>query len=406
MNIKAVGATLLISGTMLGAGMLALPLISAGMGVKYSILFLSTVWFCMTYSGLMLLEVCLNYQEGTGLEAIAEDLFGKRGKVFINVTLLLLLYSLSCAYISGGSSIYQSNITNYLHISIPSEIVACIFTALIGTIVYISTKAVDIVNRVLFSINIIIFLLLVCTINPYVNKEFITNQRDSVVYSFAAIPVFITAFGFHGSIPSMIKYIGKDNPTTLRNIFIAGGLIPLAVYIVWEVSTLGSLPRFGPHSFEYISSHGSSVAVMLEEMRVYIHNDYILYLISAFSSIAMFTSYLCVSLGLFDSVASNLKKGNSHKRRFITALITYLPPLAFTIIYPDGFVKALGAAAIFLTILAVLFPVLALNKIRGANYQRQYNVMTNKLALFLVGCVGVEVIVSQILTLNDALPVF
>lgn len=406
MNLKAIGATLLISGTMLGAGMLALPLISAGMGVKFSILFLSAVWLCMTYSGLMLLEVCLNYPEGTGLEAIAEDLFGQTGKWFINVSLLLLLYSLSCAYISGGSSIYQANITNYLHASISNNVVAFAFTAIIGTIVYISTKAVDIVNRVLFSTNILLFILLVCTINPYINKGFIVSQSDSVIYSFAAIPVFITAFGFHGSIPSMVKYIGKDNPTTLRNIFIAGGLIPLVVYIIWEISTLGSLPRFGAHSFEYISSHGSSVSVMLEEMREYIHNDYIVYLISAFSSIAMFTSYLCVSLGLFDSVASTLKTGNSKNGRLITALITYLPPLVFTIIYPDGFVKALGAAAIFLTILAVLFPVIALNKIRGSNYQRQYNVITNKLALFLVACVGVEVIASQILTLNNALPVF
>lgn len=406
MNLKAIGATLLISGTMLGAGMLALPLISAGMGVKFSILFLSAVWLCMTYSGLMLLEVCLNYPEGTGLEAIAENLFGKSGKWIINVSLLLLLYSLSCAYISGGSSIYQANIENYLNITISNKVVAFAFTTIIGTIVFISTKAVDVVNRVLFSSNIILFILLVCTINPYINADFIVNQSDSALYSFAAIPVFITAFGFHGSIPSMVKYIGKDNPTTLRNIFIAGGLIPLVVYIIWEFSTLGSLPRFGTHSFEYISSHGSSVGVMLEEMRAFIHNDYIVYLISAFSSIAMFTSYLCVSLGLFDSVASTFKTGNSQKGRFTTALITYLPPLVFTIIYPDGFVKALGAAAIFLTILAVLFPVIALNKIRGSNYQRQYNVITNKLALFLVACVGIEVIASQILTLNNALPVF
>ncbi|WP_305846292.1 aromatic amino acid transport family protein [Photobacterium kishitanii] len=65
MNVKSIGATLLISGTMLGAGMLALPLISAGLGIYNTILLLTVLWGVMTYTGLMLLEVCLNYPEGT-----------------------------------------------------------------------------------------------------------------------------------------------------------------------------------------------------------------------------------------------------------------------------------------------------------------------------------------------------
>ena len=406
MNIKAIGATLLISGTMLGAGMLALPLISAGLGVKNAIILLTITWMCMTYSGLILLEVCLNYPEGTGFEAIAEDLFGKPGKWIINVSLLLLLYSLSCAYISGGSSIYKSDFINYLDITLPSNLVSIVFTCLIAFTVYISTKAVDIVNRVLFSTNIVIFFLLVFTINPYVHAEYLINELDSTKYAFAAIPVFITAFGFHGSVPSMIKYIGKDNPKTLRNVFIAGGIIPLIVYIAWEITTLGSLPRFGEHSFAYISSQGSSVGVMLQEMQIFIQSKSIVFLISAFSSLAMFTSYLCVSLGLFDSVASTLKKGNSNKDRLFTAMLTYLPPLIFTIVYPDGFVSALGAAAIFLVVLAILFPVCSLMKIRANQHQKEYNVVTNKIILVAVGLIGFQVIIDQILTLGKAIPIF
>lgn len=226
MNVKSIGATLLISGTMLGAGMLALPLISAGLGIYNTILLLTVLWVVMTYTGLMLLEICLNYPEGTGLEAIAYDLFGKPGKWVINISLLLLLYALSCAYIAGASSIYKSDFTDYFHISLSSHTIAIIFTLIIATIVFISTKAVDIANRVLFTSNIVIFFILVITIIPYLHGHFLVNNHDSAKYAFAAIPVFITAFGFHGSVPSMVKYIGRDKPKTLRNIFIAAWLNP------------------------------------------------------------------------------------------------------------------------------------------------------------------------------------
>ncbi|KJG15147.1 amino acid permease [Photobacterium angustum] len=406
MNKKAIGATLLISGTMLGAGMLALPLISAGLGIYNAIILLTVLWAVMTYTGLMLLEVCLNYPTGTGFEEIAYDLFGKPGKWVIHLSLLLLLYALSCAYIAGASSIYKSDLTDYFHISVPSHVIAIIFTLIIATIVFISTKAVDMANRVLFSTNIVIFFTLVITTIPFIHGRFLVNINDSSKYAFAAIPVFITAFGFHGSVPSMVKYIGRENPKTLRNIFIAGGLIPLVVYIVWEITMLGSLPRFGNHSFQYIAEHGSNVGVMLQQMQIFIQEKSIIYLIGAFSSIAMFTSYLCVSLGLFDSLASTFKHGNNTKDRLITAVLCYLPPLVFTLVYPNGFVPALGAAAIFLTILAILFPVLALRKLRGKQHQIEYNVATNNIALFVVGLIGLQVIINQILTLNNAVPIF
>ena len=406
MNTKAIGATLLISGTMLGAGMLALPLISAGLGIGYTTLLLVVVWLVMTYTGLMMLEVCLNYPVGTGFDAIAESLYGKKGKWIVNGSLLLLLYSLSCAYISGGSSAYRNIINSYFHLSVSSHTVAIGFTVLIGLIVFISTRLVDNVNRVLFSANIIIFFLLIITVHPFIHSSFLINKNDSAKYALSALPVFLTAFGFHGSIPSMVKYLGKDKPKTLRNVFVTGGLIPIIVYIIWEVSTLGSLPRFGEHSFEYVAQHGSSVGVMIQQMHDYIKSSGIIYFISIFSAVAMFTSYLCVSLGLFDGVASTLKQTNSTKGRLVTALLTYIPPLIFTLVYPNGFVSALGAAAIFLTILAILFPVMSLAKIHKQKHQENYNLISNKFVSIVVGCSGILVIICQLLTLNHAIPIF
>ncbi len=52
----------------------------------------------------------------------------------------------------------------------------------------------------------------------------------------AALPVIFTSFGFHGSIPSIVRYVGIDLPS-LRKVMIVGSTLPLALYIFWQVAS-------------------------------------------------------------------------------------------------------------------------------------------------------------------------
>lgn len=62
-------------------------------------------------------------------------------------------------------------------------------------------------------------------------------------------------------------------------------------------------------------------------------------------------NFLGVSLGLFDFLADGFKQSNTHGGRFRTALLTFVPPFMFAILYPQRFILALGYAAIFVAIL-------------------------------------------------------
>ncbi|WP_231579422.1 aromatic amino acid transport family protein [Photobacterium iliopiscarium] len=62
-------------------------------------------------------------------------------------------------------------------------------------------------------------------------------------------------------------------------------------------------------------------------------------------------------------MATTAKRGKNTKDRLSTAVRCYLPSLVFTLVYPNGFTLALGAAEIFLTILVILFPVFALRNL-------------------------------------------
>lgn len=407
LNVKAIGAALIVAGAMLGAGMLALPLVSAGMGFNMSLITLGVTWVLMTYTGLMLLEVFLAFPEGSGFNVVSLNLLGKKGLFITNTTLLLLLHALTAAYIAGASTTYGSDIHQYFGVDIPPALIAAGFTIIAGGIVFLSTRAVDNANRLLFTLKIIVFILIAFSIHPYVKSYYLNTSHDSSRYLYAAFPVFITAFGFHGSIPSMVKYIGRENHKTLRAVFISGGFIPLGVYAIWEYCSLGVLPRVGPCSYVSLSRHQGSVGMFLDYIHASTPSTLVPSLFSAFTSITLCTSFLCVSLGLFDAMASSLRHSDTQRGRLKTALATYLPPFIFAWLFPQGFVIALGAAAIFLSILAILFPAAALKKLRQRpNYHPAWQVPGGGPTIYVISLIGLFIIIFQIMKMQSLLPTF
>ncbi len=57
MKNKILGSALMIAGTTIGAGMLAMPLTSAGMGFGATALLLVGLWALLAYTGLLFMEV-------------------------------------------------------------------------------------------------------------------------------------------------------------------------------------------------------------------------------------------------------------------------------------------------------------------------------------------------------------
>jgi len=67
------GGAMIIAGTAIGAGMLANPTSTAGVWFIGSILALVYTWFCMTTSGLMILEANLHYPTGSSFDTIVNQ---------------------------------------------------------------------------------------------------------------------------------------------------------------------------------------------------------------------------------------------------------------------------------------------------------------------------------------------
>jgi len=137
-----------------------------------------------------------------------------------------------------------------------------------------------------------------------------------------------------------------------------------------------------------------------------LHNPMVSQSVSIFADLALATSFLGVSLGLFDFLSDTLKRGNQATGRIQTALVTFIPPLCFALFYPQGFIMALGYAAIALVILAIFLPVAM---VKAQRKQRPdsgegYKVSGGTPALILVTSIGIMIISAQFLQMAGVIP--
>jgi len=374
MLLKSIGATLIITGTAVGAGMLAIPLVTASFGFLDSALLLIFCWALMLYTAMQILEVNLAFPRTASFSTMAIKTTGPIGAVITWISLCLLLFALTAAYITGGSDLL-GNLFSHVFSSISPKsfqishgFCVLIFTVFLGGFVFFGTRPVDYLNRVLMFIKLGAFFVLVFLLLPHVNfhkSGLITSQialsqhfHHSVdIYKLLlAVPILMTSFGFHPVIPSIRYYIG-EHPRRLRWIIGVGCTLPLVIYLLWELCTLCVLPSQGSGSLSYLVSQGGSVGEMVTLLENYLNNNWIKFFINLFTDIAITTSFLGVTLGLFDFLLDGLKISKSqYFLKFLVWFLMFLIPALVALFYPSGFVKVLACASVFVAVLLLILP--------------------------------------------------
>lgn len=397
---KVLGSTLIIAGTTIGAGMLALPIASAGLGFGTSLLIMIGMWLLMSYTALLMLEVHQYAAPTATLHTLAKQFLGEGGKLIATFAMLFLFYALCAAYIAGGGSQFNQKLQSWLSLDISASMGTLIFTLIIAAIVTFGTESVDKVNRVLFTLKIIALFSLLFFLTPSVEVANLEASPLKTSLIIAALPVIFTSFGFHGSIPAVVRYLDLD-VKSLKKVLLYGSLIPLIVYILWQLASLGIVNQAE-------LSNAKDVTGLVGILSQQIHSNSIGQIVSIFADLALVTSFLGVSLGLFEFLFDSLNKKSvsSHQfsHRVIVAVVTFLPPLCFAIFYPQGFIMALGFAAIALAVLAILLPVAMVLKTRAQAKEGDYQVAGGRLALMIALACGIVIILVQILIAMGVLP--
>ncbi|HEY4831188.1 MAG TPA: aromatic amino acid transport family protein, partial [Waddliaceae bacterium] len=231
------GAILLVAGTAIGGGMLALPVLTSLGGFIPSLIIFFLCWLFMACTGLLFLEVCQWTEKGSNIISMAEKTLGPFGKVFAWGIYLFLFYCLTLAYIVGcGNLVSQA-------FQIPDWSGPLLFVAVFSPVVFAGARVTGKIN-ILCMLGLGIFYCAFVLLGyRYIKTELLLERNWPL--SLMALPIAFASFGYQGIVPTLYEYLSHDFKKT-RIAIIIGSSIPLATYIVWQWLILGVVPTYGP----------------------------------------------------------------------------------------------------------------------------------------------------------------
>jgi tyrosine-specific transport protein len=353
------GGILLVAGTTIGVGMLGLPVMTGFMGFFPSLLLLSICWLFMLFTGFLFIEINASVRGEANLITMAEKTLGFPGKALSWVIYLLLLYSLMAAYISGSAPLFMQ-----IFPGIPIELAKFALPLLFGGFIYLGTKGVDWINRVLMVCLVLSYFVLVAFIPSHVQLNLLSHISWPT-FAYAA-PVVLTSFGYHIIIPSLATYLHHDKKSLYKAVII-GSLIAFIINAIWQFLVLGSVPLEGTNGLKEAWIHSIPATTPLANI---VQSPFVKIGAYAFSLFAIITSFLGVSLSLSDFLRDGLKIKKGLRGRAYAILLTFIPPLIFVFSYERGFLLALEYAGAFVAILLILLPALMAWKLDTPRFYR------------------------------------
>lgn len=344
-----IGGSLLVAGTAIGGGMLALPVLTSVTGFFPSLLVYLVCWLFMASTGLLFLEIAQRLHQDANILSMAEHTLGKPGKFFAWILYLFLFYCLTVAYIVGSGNIVVSTLNS----SIPDWLGPILFLIIFSPLILIQTSLAGRLNIGLMVGLIISYLAFVFLGFRYVDIDLlkVTNWSNALL----ALPIAFTSFAYQGIVPTLVHYM-QDDISRARKTILIGSFIPFIAYIIWQALIMGIIPIEGQWGLSEALSTGQNA---VQPLRHFVTTGPIYLVGQFFAFFALITSFLGVSLGLRDFLAEGLKIEKTLKGKSLIAILIFLPSLLIAVLYPHIFLVALeSAGGLGCALLLGLLPIL------------------------------------------------
>lgn len=399
-NPSIIGGACIIASVCVGAGMLGLPSAGAGAWTIWSVLAITLTMIVMTVSGWMLLEAFKHYDLKVSFNTVTKDMLGDKVNMFNNLTVYFVGGILLYAYITSSGLILQDVL------GLDSKITSILFVLVFSAFVWHSTRAVDRISVVLIAFMVLSFAFgvsgLAIKVDMSILFDTINEKTSYAPYAMAMLPVALTSFGYHHSVASMRAYYGEERKA--KYAILGGTVIALSLYFLWLFSIYGNLPRsqFGP-----VIEQGGNVDALLTALGSVIESEKVASAINTFSIAAILSSFIGVGLGVFDYLADLFKFEDTKQGRTKTWLVTFLPPLIMSLLFPFGFVIAIGYAGAAATVWTCIIPALLVRKSRALDTGgKGFKAPGGQAMIVLVIGFGVLTAVFHFMSMLGILPAF
>lgn len=400
---KVFGSALLIAGTQIGAGMLALPISTGPSGFSNSFFLFIASFSFMLISLFLLLEANLfSHSLHENLISMVRHRLGPMGQIIAWFSFLCLLYAVAAAYLSAGGSLLGNALGDIFNVKIGESTGIWLFLLIFGSLVVFGTKGIDWVNRICVAGLFLCFCALVFFVSPFLEWNNLTGGESK--YIWATVPIVMLSFTSHIIVPSLRGYL-DGNVSHLKKALFWGSLIPLVFYLLWELFIFGLLPLTGEYGLVAIATKPHPVAALTDALHSYLGVAWIPAIVGLFSFFALTTSFFGVSLSLFDFLADGFKIKKTGGGKTILLLVMFVIPMFFALYYPQGFLLALGYAGVFVAILYGILPPLMVWHGRYIEKQeKKFRVFGGKPLLIFMIIGSICIILLQIAATRGWLP--
>lgn len=346
---QLLGGTLLVSGTAMGIGMLAMPVATSPGGFLPAVIYYILCWLFTLCTGLLLAEVCLSLPAGANFMTITKKMLGPLGgHLFWAFYCIFFLMGMIAHILEGGQ------ILNLISENrIPEWLGSIIYPFAFLPLIYLGVKYVGRVNILLIFLSAITFIIFIYLSFRHIDFTFL--QKRSWLKAWPALPILMFAFSYQLIIPTLTGFMGR-NIHKIRTAIITGTIIPLIAYLIWEFIILGidSANVLGEIS-EFRYQGITSVNAISKNPKL----AFLLPIGEAFAFLMPAASFATFSLSFRDFLADGMQLENKEKKKALLCFFLFFIPLILALIYPNLLLIALRyAGGINSAVIFGLMPVL------------------------------------------------
>lgn len=345
--------TLLVSGTCIGGGMLALPVQTAHAGFFLSSIGILLSWVFMTYTGLLLVEATLWIKNETHFSSLSRILIGNGARLIALATYMFMNYTSLVAYTAGGARLVGLWAHNFAGISLSYEMSCVVFTMMFASLIYLGAKLVGRINLLFMGGLITTYIALVFFDVGHINAEHFVF-RPAWREGLGIFSMILATFSYQMIVPSLCYQLNYDSQQ-LKKAVITGTTIPCVVYLLWLFIIHGVVPADGANGLKDALAQGASVT---EALRVHVKHWSLTLLSDLFALFAVVTSYLGLSLALFFFLKDCFFELKVKATNNAIIMASIVPTLLLSMLFPKALINCLDMSGAYGdTILSGLIPV-------------------------------------------------
>ena len=341
---SVVGAASLVAGTMVGAGILALPTATAPVGFLPSTAAMGIGWVYMTMSGLLIAELGINRlgqsgKPGQGMLDLYKEMLGPVWSKIGSIVYFFLHYALMVAYIAQGGVNLEGAFSGLGLDGIRAipGIGQVLFASTCGLGLFAASPSLVEKANTLFVLllgaSFIGIVGLGATTADFSSLIDLSNQHPEKVAG--AFPIIFLSLVYQNVVPTVVNQLEGDREK-IKQAIIAGTTFPTLMFLAWNAVVLGNVQGADLTNVDPLALLQSGVGG---------GGPLLANFVSTFSSLAIVTSLIGFVYGLLDALTDVMdlpREGPMYEKWKAPMFgLIFCPPLALALLDPEIFYKAL-----------------------------------------------------------------